>query len=62
MDKEAAALALGRILYEKMDHLDPSDTERPWETLKDREREFYRLCVIEIFNHDDLCRAVFADG
>jgi hypothetical protein len=33
---------LGRVLFERMEHLDPSD-DREWSHLSDREREFFRL-------------------
>lgn len=36
---------LSRVLYDKMEHLDPSNEHRGWEMLTDAERQFYRSCV-----------------
>ena len=43
---------LGKRLYDRMEQLDPSDREVPWETLSDIQREFYVLSVDWIL--DDL--------
>lgn len=36
---------LGRVLYERMEHMDPSHESREWEQLTDRERELYATCA-----------------
>jgi hypothetical protein len=58
MEKEKAVSELGRVLYERMEHLDPSIVERSWEMLSDRERQFYRLSIAGVFAEDALCRVV----
>ena len=39
---------LGKILYERMEHLDPNGPDpdmTPWERLSDHDREFYRAAA-----------------
>lgn len=37
---------LARVLFEKMEHLDPSETgDIGWEAQDEYERQFYRSCV-----------------
>ena len=44
---EDALDVLGRVLYEKMETLDPNSAVEmvPWDKLNERDRDFYRLCV-----------------
>jgi hypothetical protein len=56
--------ALGRHLYETMEHLDPSGIdEHPeaWENLPERSRDFYRHCVSQLLsdlsNHGMILRS-----
>ena len=35
---------LARVLFEKMEHLDPSNDERTWPEVGEAERQFYRSC------------------
>ena len=46
MDAEETELhRLARILYEKMDALDPDDEQVKWDDLNDWRKEFYIACV-----------------
>lgn len=37
---------LGKVLYERMEHLDPSpDKFVEWDALDDHKKEFYRCCA-----------------
>lgn len=40
---EAAMLRLGKELFEKMEHLDP--TGREWNSLNDFEKDYYATCA-----------------
>ncbi|HEY4689760.1 MAG TPA: hypothetical protein VIK33_10640 [Anaerolineae bacterium] len=45
---EAECERLGKILYERMEHLDPSGSGpemTPWESMSDHDREFYRAAA-----------------
>ena len=54
---ENAREQLARILREKMEHLDPTFSgELARENLSDRDREFYRHCVVELI-HSELVHA-----
>lgn len=39
---------LGRDLYEKMEHLDPSIEEIAWLDMSDREKEFYITAITTV--------------
>ena len=41
---EAERERFSSLLFETMEHLDPSD-DRAWTALEERERDFYRNCV-----------------
>jgi hypothetical protein len=43
--KEFAMEALAKVLFEKMEHLDPSDDEADWSVLSEADRQFYRSCI-----------------
>jgi hypothetical protein len=43
-ERQRAIEVLSEALFWKMEHLDPSD-EESWDTLADRRKEFYRLCI-----------------
>lgn len=36
---------LGKVLYEKMEHLDPGTEDVPWESLTVFDRDFYITCA-----------------
>ena len=47
---------LGRVLYEKLEHLDPSDEFIPWESLPAFDKEVYALCskaILEQIRRND---------
>ena len=47
--------ALGRVLYEKMEHLDPGAGKFvEWDELTIRQREFYSLCAEAILREREL--------
>jgi hypothetical protein len=39
---------LARRLHDEMERLDPGLEENAWDTLSEREREFYRLVVLSV--------------
>lgn len=46
MDAEGRVEMLARVLFEKMEHLDPSpDGDAGWEGLSDFDKEFYVTCI-----------------
>jgi len=49
-----AILGLARRLHWKMEHLDPSETDSDWDHLKEREQEFYCLCIKAILDERSL--------
>ena len=52
-DRLESVEILGRCLYERMEHLDPSlGNFEEWVDLKERDREFYRLCIKELFERN----------
>lgn len=57
-DREKAIISLAEILYAKMEHLDPSAPGDfvEFNALPERQRDFYRLCVEEVFSHHELVR------
>jgi hypothetical protein len=60
-DFGASALSeLGRLLYAKMERLDPSDGGT-WEDLTYHERRFYELCVEEIVSNRSLVDKAYAE-
>ena len=44
---------LARILFEKIEHLSPTDLPA-WELLNEGQKEFYRCCVEALLVHVDL--------
>jgi hypothetical protein len=44
---------LGKVLYEALERLDPSDFGEmiAWENLPERDRELYRLCIAALLDH-----------
>ena len=57
-----AVMELARVLYEKMEHLDPgSGGGTSWDELPDRDVEFYALCVEAIIESGSLTRRALAD-
>jgi hypothetical protein len=49
---------MARILREKMEHLDPTETgDLAWEELREWDREFYRLCIEEIMLRVELVQS-----
>ena len=60
--KDEAREELARVLFRKMEHLDPRVVDDPnelfeWDHLTDRQREFYRLCLEEVLREVALVRA-----
>ena len=48
---------LAECLFWKMEHLDPTD--RPdWNLLTDRQQEFYKLCISELFRYPEVLRLI----
>lgn len=46
---------LARALFDKMEHLDPSEEgDAGWDGLNEHEKDFYRTCVETILAHLDL--------
>jgi hypothetical protein len=46
------------ILREKMEHLDPTETgDLDWEDLRERDRQFYILCIKYLMSHSELVHA-----
>ena len=59
--RSAEVVKLARVLYEEMEHLDPSgDDYIPWDCLSQREVEFYCLCIESIFEKSDLVLRLLA--
>ena len=56
-------IALARTLYEAMERLDPSSAEDPlsWESLPERDREFYRHCVRAMLADDEIVLAALSE-
>ncbi len=53
---------LARALYETMEYLDPNTGDSGWETLSEREREFYRLAVSGLLlERRDVLRVLHVD-
>lgn len=49
---------LACVLREKMEHLDPTETgDLDWENMRERDRQFYILCVKNIMLHAELVLA-----
>jgi hypothetical protein len=58
----AAIVELARVLYEKMEHLDPgSGGGFDWDELPARDVEYYALCVESILERESLVRASLTD-
>ena len=58
----ATVMALARILFEKMEHLDPGSAGGfLWEELSPREIEYHALCVEAILERASLVRLALAD-
>jgi hypothetical protein len=56
-------MELARILYEKMEHLDPgSGGGSPWEELPERDMHFYAICVEAIIDQSTLVRRALANN
>lgn len=55
----AAVTRLAERLYLKMEHLDPTGAA-DWGLLTERERDFYRLCVVSLFQDAENARCVFS--
>ena len=51
-----AEFTLARVLFETMEHLDPQE-DRPWEDLREDEREYFCLCVRALLCRYDLIAA-----
>jgi hypothetical protein len=53
-------IILARRLHDEMERLDPGLEENDWDTLSEREREFYRLAVLSVLRearaHKLFCR------
>ncbi len=46
-------------LRDKMEHLDPTETgDLAWAALLDRDREFYRLCVLDLIESVEAVDAI----
>lgn len=55
-------MELARVLYEKMEHLDPgSGGGLYWDELTERDVDFYALCVEALIRQSDLVRRALAD-
>lgn len=56
--KDDAIAYLAMVLFEKMEHLDPTeDGDAGWQGQTDHRREFYRLCVISLLSEIEAVRA-----
>jgi len=54
----SATEQLARILRDKMEHLDPTETgDLDWEDLRERDRQFYMICVKELMLCENLVHA-----
>ena len=59
LTQEAALERLARRLWTKMEHLDPTiDGDDAWIGLAERRRDFYRLCVEDLFLDEEAIRSV----
>lgn len=55
-------MSLARVLYETMEHLDPSSCGGlPWDQLPDRDAEFYALCVEALIERSSLVSMALTD-
>ena len=58
----AAVMELARVLYEKMEQLDPGSCGgSTWSELPGRDVDFYALCVEEIIENASLVLRALAD-
>jgi hypothetical protein len=48
LSQDAAIDRLAHRLREKLEHLDPSLDAVEWESLSERQRDFYRLCIEDV--------------
>jgi hypothetical protein len=55
-----AAADLARVLFEKMEHLEPSEKGN-WENLTEHERDFYVTCVQELARHPQSLRSLLSE-
>ena len=54
-ESDNALERLATILRDRMEHLDPTkDWEVPWCDLTEHQREFYRMCIMEIARNPSL--------
>ncbi len=49
--------ALAKVLYERMEHLDPTVDVVDWAVIADDEREFFILCIKSILYETELLKA-----
>ena len=53
-DRDLALEGLARVLFEKMEHLDPSNEETAWDSLPYSEQRFYLSCIERLALERDL--------
>ena len=58
-DHSPPVMELARILYEKMEHLDPQGAY--WSELSPQDVDFYALCVESIIEQSGLVRRALSD-
>jgi hypothetical protein len=58
MTRDEAISGLARVLYETLEHLDPTPIEATeWDQLDEDARELHRLCIKAILAHESLVKA-----
>ena len=62
-DQERAVWFLARRLYWKMEQLDPTlEGDSKWESLSDRDKRLYRLCVDDLLGFESVVLAAMKSG
>lgn len=52
---------LSRRLYEKMEHLCPTDDHCDWARLSEKDKEYYRTLIENLLMADDLIKAALSE-